>query len=348
MPEPSDPDFGARTLTPAESLVFVVDDDVAVLGVMQRLLETEGYPVRAFEGAPAALAAMTEEGESPTILLTDKNMPEMSGLELAEQALGWDPDIQVIVITGGGDEASAQTALKLGAADYLVKPFELEELAASVQRAVRRRSERQYRRSSQMWYREELERRTKELERFGLATLEVLVNALETRNEYFVGHSDRVAEVAVEVSSRLGLPDEDVEAIRIGALLHDVGMIAVPDRIVEKPGDLTDEEYRTLQLHCQRGADILAPLERFTEPARFVAEHHERWDGLGYPLGLEADAISLGGQVVGIAEAWTGLTEKRPHRQARPPREALEILRHEQGSWFRRDLVDALAESMRL
>lgn len=328
-----------RAPTPEETDVYVVDDETRVLDAVSRFLGKQGYRIQSFPHPEKALEAI--RGLPPAVLVTDKTMPVMSGLDLAERALETDPSIGVIVMTGMGDEASAQQALQIGAVDYLTKPFELKTLARSVSRAVMRRAEHEFRRQMFGWLKVEVEQKTAQNEQLTLGVLSVLVNALEACREHFSGHSERVASAAALLSRELDMSPELVTIVRAGGLLHDIGMIAVPDRIVEKADTLTTEEYRELQLHCQRGADILEPLEHLGEPARYVLEHHERADGSGYPLGLEGSAISRRGQIVGLGESWIALREDRPYRVGASRAEAFATLA-EAGERFAPELITAL------
>ena len=329
---------------PRETLVYVVDDEKGLLRTLHAFLSKEGYDVHAFLHPNQALAAI--EDRPPSVLITDEVMPEMSGLDLARRALQVAPSLGLIVMTGKGDESVARDALRIGAFEYLIKPFSLHELATALQRSVHRLAEHEHSETTSALLHREVSRKSKEVTDMTLGVLSALVRALEARYEHFAGHSQGVAVVSERIARRMGLSFEQVAAIRAAALLHDIGMIGVPDRIVEKAGKLSSEEYGELQFHCQRGADIVAPLDSLQDAPRFILEHHERIDGSGYPLGLEGAAISLGGQIVGIAEAWSAIVEERPYRAGAGSEEAAEILSDQAGSGFSAQVVKALRESV--
>ena len=175
-----------------------------------------------------------------------------------------------------------------------------------------------------------------------MGTLASLVNALEARSAHFVGHSESVATCAEEVARALDLADEEVEAIRTAGLLHDIGMIAIPDYLIDKREPLEPSEYETIQAHAAKGAEIMAPMIHMASSLGYVLEHHERVDGSGYPKGKKGDEISLGGQIVGLAEAWTAIVERRAYRPKLTRAEAMDTLQASAGRWFTEELLGAL------
>jgi putative two-component system response regulator len=220
--------------------------------------------------------------------------------------------------------------MQRGALDYLTKPFELEELTRTIQRALRRREMLIAQRQLDRQLKEEVARRTAEfavergrLERVSVATLEVLVNALESKDEHLRGHSARVADLAATLAAQLGLPDDEIELGRLAGRLHDIGKIGIRDEVVNKPGPLTPEEYEHVKQHVVIGAQILAPLEHLGSVIDIVRSHHERWDGDGYPDGRAGEEIPLLGRIVGVAEVWDALSSSRPYRNSLGPMQAL-------------------------
>jgi putative nucleotidyltransferase with HDIG domain len=323
--------------------VFVVDDDPAVLKSVQLLLERTGHDVRGFTSPDQALAEMSEG--FPKVLVTDLDMPGMSGLTLAEKALEIDGNMRVIMVTGVGNEQTAQAALRLGITDYVMKPIGMADLSRAVQKALLTHVRNEYAQGMDEWLREEVRRQVEVVQDVTVSTLDALLNALETRSTYFRGHSQTVAECAAGIARALDLPAEDVRTIRVAGLLHDIGMMGVPDAIVNKSSALDAEEYEAVKAHCRDGAEILAPMTHLGDSVTYVLEHHERVDGTGYPDGKRGDELSLGGQIVGLAEAWTALTEDRPHRERLSNDQAIDTLMESAGAWFAPDLIEALRRS---
>lgn len=323
--------------------VYLVDDDPQVLRTVERLIVASGYRARSFQDPEEALREIGRV--QPRILIVDFDMPGMTGIELAERALKSSPELRVIMATGAGDEETAQATLRLGFSDYLRKPIDHRELSAAVQKAFMDIARDEYQREMDSWLRAEVRRQTQAVQDVTLATLESLLNALEARSAHFKGHSQSVAVSAAGIARELDIPEPEVRAIRTAGLLHDIGMIAVPDDVVDKPGELNPDEFAAIRDHCRKGAEILEPLTHLGPVVRFVHEHHERVDGSGYPDQKRGDEISLGGQIVGLAEVWTALTEPRAYREGMTKAKALTMLEGHAGSWFSEELIAALRAS---
>ncbi len=335
---------------PASTPVVVVDDEPGILRAVQRVLQGSGYPVDAFESATEALQRVRQGGVA--ILITDLVMPEMSGLELTRHSLGSAPDLAVILMTGRGDENTAAQALRLGVWDYLQKPFGASELEAAVRNVLVRRALILKRHGSSARLREavalqarEIQQSRAEVQDLTLGVLTVMAKLMDHRYPWLEGNSERVGQVAADVAQVLDLDDHEVEDVRIAGMLHDIGMITLPDDIMRKPGPLSGPEYDQVKEHPRIGAELLAPLRIFSRASEYVLFHHERINGSGYPDGLTGSETPLGAQIVGIAESFVTLTETRPFRPSVSDSEALETLRMSEGVWFDSDLLDALART---
>jgi len=331
-------------LPPAESgEVILVDDDETAATLNRAILEAAGYRVLSFDIPSSALHHVRPE--HPTVLVTDFDMPEMSGLDLAQRAQEIEPEVKVILLTGSGDESTAQAALRMGISDYIKKPPEPVSLARSVQRAFHQIAAERHHHAMVQWMKLELDRRAQALREVTVNSLSALTNALDLRSPHFHGHSRAVSMQAAAIAETLGLDVNEVESVRVAGLLHDVGMIAVPDTLVEKTSSLTDEEFAVIRQHCDRGVEILAPMRHLGDVIRYVHEHHERVNGSGYPLGKKGDEISLGGQIVGIAEAWIAILESRAYRGGMSREDGMRLLDEMRGQWFTDQVTDALRGS---
>lgn len=338
-----DTDFTFELPDVTEARILVVDNDRTSGTLNAGILQSAGYDVDQYGTPEEVLEAVREGGV--TVLVTDFEMGSMSGLDLAQAAHEHDPDIRIILLTGSGDEKTAQAALRMGVSDYIKKPPDPEALKRSVQRTIHKRAADEHHRAMVGWMKEELERRAEAIREVTVSSLSALANALDMRSPHFQGHSKAVAMQSAAIAHVLDLDEAEVEAVRTAGLLHDVGMIAVPDTLISKPESLTPEEFDLIRTHCDRGVEILEPMTHLGRSIRYVHEHHERWDGSGYPSGKKGDEISLGGQIVGIAEAWTAILESRAYRTGRSRDEGLEILEDQRGVWFSPEVTDALRQA---
>jgi putative nucleotidyltransferase with HDIG domain len=233
--------------------------------------------------------------------------------------------------------------------DYLTKPIELADLGRAVQRALRRREMGLENRQLNAWLKEEVTTRTAELqrerirlERISTATLEALVNALEAKDPYLRGHSARIADLSATIATELGLPDEDVDQVRIAGRLHDIGKIGARETVMNKQGPLTPDEYEHVKQHVVIGSQILAPLTHLGSVINFVRSHHERWDGTGYPDGLAGDAIPIGGRLIGAAEVYDALSTARPYQEKLSPQDAVQRMTDLSGTVLDPKALEAL------
>jgi putative nucleotidyltransferase with HDIG domain len=283
-------------------------------------------------------------------MLCDIRMPGTSGVDLVPQALEIEPDLAILMLTAVNDATSAALCMQRGAMDYLTKPIELADLGRAVQRALKRRDTLLENREMNRWLKEEVTTRTAELhrsrqklERISVATLEALVNALEAKDPYMRGHSARVADLSATIAAQLGMPDEEVEHVRVGGRLHDVGKIGTREAVLNKQGPLTPEEFEHVQQHVVIGSQILAPLPHLERIIAMVRSHHERWDGTGYPDGLRGEEIPIGARIIGAAEVYDALCSSRPYQEKLSPDQAVERIAELAGTVLDPKVFEALA-----
>ena len=319
--------------TSASSLkrVLIVDDEESIRFALSRYLRSRGFEVIMAESGAAALARLGEEQFD--IMLCDVRMPVMSGLEVLPHALRLDADLGIVMLTAVNDASTATEALAQGALDYLVKPIELGDLERAVDRASHRRMLEIERRNVEAFIREEVALRTEELEQekrsLNALTMDVantLINAMEAKDVFLRGHAQRVAELAASVADALGLDADVVENVRLAGRLHDIGKIGIREAVLNKPGPLTAEEFAHVKEHVRIGMEILQPLRHIPKALEYVHDHHEHFDGTGYPRGLAGEQISIGGRILAACDAFDAITSRRAFRDAKDPRETIAYL----------------------
>lgn len=321
-----------RPVLDAESTrILLLDDEEPIRSALSRLLASSGYEVVVAETPAAALAAL--EMDRFTVMLCDVRMPGMSGLDVVPLALRLDAELAIVMLTAVNDATTATEALSHGAMDYLVKPVELADLTKAVERAAHRRQLERERRRVEEHIREEVATRTMELEREQAALRDLtvgvanaLINAMEAKDVYLRGHSRRVADQAASMAEELGCDADEVENIRLAGRLHDVGKIGIREAVLNKPGALTEEEFEHVKEHVQMSMEILAPLKHIPVVLQYVQDHHEHFDGSGYPRGLKGNEISLGGRILVACDAFDALTSQRAFREAMEPSETIDYL----------------------
>jgi putative two-component system response regulator len=315
-----------------------------------RVLERAGYdwtPARSVVDARERLA----ESEF-SLLLSDMNMPGESGLELVEHVRAEYPRTAAIMVTGEDNPQVASAALELGVYGYIIKPFTANQITIAVDNALRRREleieNEAHREALEQIVRVRttaLERSAKQLKLTREETIRRLSRAVEYRDEETGGHTERMSRYCAVLARRAGL---DAESLRVASPMHDVGKVAVPDDILLKPGRLTPEERRQMELHTVIGYEILSGSgSALLELAATIAwTHHEKFDGSGYPRGLVSSAIPLEGRAAAIADVFDALTSDRSYRPAFTVEAALEMMREERGRHFDPELLDLFFDAI--
>ncbi len=298
--------------------ILVIDDERQVLDHICDLLEMQGFDV--YEASSGEQGMELFERERPTIILTDINIPGISGIEILKRVKKASPTTQVIVFSGMGTTDDIIRALRLGASDYIMKPFNLGLLIHNVNRCIERHELIMERIGRQKTLEKIVRERTAALSASFYETVKALGLLTEKRDPYTAGHQDRVALLAMAIGRKLGLMEKELEIIQVAALLHDIGKVAVPVELLAKPSNLTDLEAQLIKSHPQAGFDIIKDIP-FVESlgkdvSIIVLQHHERLDGSGYPNGIKDGDLELETKILSVSDVVEAMSSHRPYRAA--------------------------------
>jgi putative nucleotidyltransferase with HDIG domain len=325
--------------------ILIVDDEVEITEILADLLSEDYDCIRA--GSAEEALSRLHEGEFQ-LVISDITMPGMSGLDMIPHVKEFAPDTVVVMISGMQTVESAIGALRLGAFDYLMKPFDLRQVEAVVKRALEHHDLVVAKQRYENHLEELVEQRTIELDKAlnslegaYRSTLKALTAALETRDSETHGHSERVVTYSLRLGREYGLSSEEMKALEFGSLLHDIGKIGVPDSILRKPAKLTEEEWVRMREHPIHGQQILRGIEFLQGASRVVAQHHEKWDGTGYPLGLRKEEIDICARIFSVADAFDAITSDRVYRRGKPYEAAAQELDDWAGRQFDPRIVEA-------
>jgi len=302
--------------------ILVVDDEKPVRTMVAAALERQGYTVEQAGGGREALEAL--ELNNFNLVLSDIVMNDVNGIALLERIHALQPNLPVVMVTAVHDISVAIDSMRRGAYDYLLKPFERDQLLSTVERALSHRraleETQNYHQSLEQMVRartEMLRHAMEDLEHSYDVTLEALGDALDLKDSETEGHSKRVTAYAIALARAMGIPPEEIKIIARGAFLHDIGKMAIPDEILRKPGKLTPEEQDLMREHCTRGYHMLRKIPFLAGAAEIVLCHQEYFDGNGYPNGLRGREIPVGARIFAVADTLDAITSDRPYRKAR-------------------------------
>lgn len=329
--------------TPARLLI--VDDESAVRNVLHDLLSSS-YDCTEVSSAEDALVSLRQQ--SFDLVISDITMNGMSGLDMIPHIKEISPHTVIVMISGMQTIESAINALRSGAFDYLMKPFDLRQVETAIERAYEHRQLLVAKQVYENHLEELVDQRTAELdealaslENAYRSTLQALTAALEARDAETHGHSERVVTFSLRLGREYGLTAAELKALEFGSLLHDIGKIGVPDAILRKPAKLTDEEWERMREHPLHGQQILRGIKFLEGAARVVAQHHEKWDGSGYPIGLKAEEINICARIFAVADAFDAITSDRVYRRA----QSYEAAARELDEWASRQFDPKVVEA---
>ncbi len=315
--------------------ILVVDDEEPIREIVASMLGTAGYACKQAASGMEALSVLTS-GEEFELMLSDLMMADLDGIGLLERTKEKYPDMPVVMVTAVHDISVALAAIRNGAYDYLLKPFEREQLLNTVSRALENRRLKVENRTYQTNLESLVKARTDQLqaamanlERSYDITLETLGDALDLKDRETEGHSKRVTAFTIAIARAMGLPREQINTIARGAFLHDIGKIAIPDSILKKPGKLESDEMAIMKEHAYHGYQIVKKIPFLAEAAEIVYSHQEWFNGSGYPRALRGEEIPLGARIFSVADTLDAITTDRIYR----PKQTLQAAREEILKW---------------
>jgi len=313
---------------PARAHILIVDDDPAILNMFKKAMKVAGHNCTVAHNGKSALSMLSHT--SFDLVITDINMPEMNGIELATEILThFSADI--IVMTGQARGYQYDEIINIGASDFVEKPFSIQEIILRIRRVLRERH-----------LKEEAQNAHEELKEAYVDSIHRLVMASEFKDEDTGDHIVRIGDYSSLISQKLNKSDHFIETISYAAPMHDVGKIGIPDKILLKPGKLTKNEFEVVKGHTLIGAKLLSQSKsRILQMAMEIAlNHHEKFNGKGYPNGLSKEKIPISGRIVALADTFDALTSKRPYKDPYPPEMVYDIIRREKGAHFDPDITD--------
>lgn len=305
-----------------EDQILIVDDEKIICSVIAQRLTREGYSCVTAHNGKEAFEYFCKGNFS--LVISDIRMPEKDGLELLRLVKAVRPNMKFIIMTAYAEIDVAVEAMHLGANDLLIKPFELELAVFSVKKAFEQKKMEEELESYHKNLKNLVAERTvklqeayRTLKKAHLDSVKVLAGAIDAKDPYTRGHSDRVRQMSLQIATALRFTEEKMEVLEYGALLHDIGKIGIKDEILRKPEALSAEEFQTIREHPLIGVKIVEGIEFFEDKIPMIRHHHEQFDGKGYPDGLAGEAIPLEARIIAVPDAFDAMASLRPHQRIR-------------------------------
>lgn len=310
---------------PSASKVIIVDDDTSILSALERFLPEYGYKTLCFDNAANAVKAASVE--HPDVLCCDMVMPQTSGMDLIKEIHTTPENLLIIMWSAYGSPNDIERAIKLGARDFLVKPFPLTAVPMAIERNLL---------IKHMEALKAAEQRNTML----LQTVKALTNAISAKEEQTAEHSSRMAAMAKIIGIEMGLSPADVSLLELAAYLHDVGKIGISEAILRKNSELSEPEWTEIKTHPDIGSRILREVEGLEDLAVVIKHHHERFDGKGYPDRLKGEQIPIHSRILAVVDSFDAMTSDRPYRRRLTDNDALAQIRKESGRQFDPQIVE--------
>jgi response regulator RpfG family c-di-GMP phosphodiesterase len=319
--------------------VLIVDDDLALRTILSVMLTHADFLCRTAACGEEALRLLASD---PTdVVISDLRMPGISGMDLLIEVRKRYPRLAFLMVTGEDETRVGVRAMQLGADDYLLKPFDADVVLGSLHRALQKKKLEREVQEYRLRLEEMVSERTQQLrtalqqtERSYEDTLEALGAAIDLRDSPTAGHSRRVFLYSMELAKSIGGLEQEIRSIAMGAWLHDIGKLAIPDRVLLKPGPLTDSEWEIMRRHARIGYELVKSISFLAGAAEIVLTHHERFDGSGYPQKMKADEIPFGARIFAVADTLDAMTSDRPYRAALPLQTARDVIERGSGTLF--------------
>ncbi len=322
-----------------EDRILIVDDEEVICSILSRRLVREGYSCTTANNGKEALSHFYKGTFS--LIVSDIKMPELDGIELLKRVKAIHPRMKVIMVTAYPEIGLAVEAMRLGAYDFIIKPADLDLVVLSVKKALESKRLEEEIEAYHNRLEELVEERTaglqqayRILKKTHLDSVKILAEAIDAKDPYTRGHSDRVKRMSLAIAKKMGFSEERLEALEYGALLHDIGKIGIKDEVLQKQGPLSPEEYQYIQEHPLIGVKIVEGVEFFKDKIPMIRHHHEHYDGSGYPDGLAGEAIPIEGRIIAIPDAFDAMTSARPHRNIMHLQDVLAELEKFKGKQF--------------
>jgi len=339
-------DSVVNTQKSGKARILILEDEKPIQEILGRILAKGGYESVAASDAPEARSAMKQGAFD--LILSDIHLPGESGLSFARWSQNTYPDTALMMVTGVGDIGTAEDALSNGIYGYVTKPFNPTDLLIQISGALKRREQEIASRTKSETMKGEINRKTEELamssSRLKKAMdgiIHAMALAIESRDPYTAGHQQRVGELATAIAEKMGLENEQIEALRMAGIVHDLGKISVPAEILSKPTRLSAPEFELIKTHSETGYKILKEIDFEWPIAEIVYQHHERIDGSGYPLGLKGEGLLLEAKIIGVADVVEAMASHRPYRPALGIDMSLAELAKNRGRLYDSKVVDA-------